>query len=211
MKTVKFEEVSCIFHGKFCDSEGGLFHSIAWDCLDKAGLTTYSNEKERAYIHLYAYAIQQLCEEFGFVAYEEPQDEPELLDQEPLTGAGIAALYRDLVADDEKVTEEDLEDMSESSMLAELVAGVQESVECAIFDQLGSKLTAALLYYSVQGVPGDCGDDDDEYDEYDVLDGCKRFHTKEALLEYCKGPNQDFLFYLSDYCAMQTMLWISQH
>ena len=203
MKTVQYEEVGYLIPSRFVDSEEHLFHSIAWDCLAKAGLTSYSNEKEQTYIYLYAYAIQLLCEEFHSLAFDESNDELELFDQEPLTAAAIVDLYRDLVADDESMTEERMEDLDEYHMLTDLVLSVQEKVEGAIFDQLGSTLTGALLYNAVTGIPKE--------DESDLFPVNERFHTKEALMDYSKKMGKLYPLYLPDYHGMQILNWISDH
>lgn len=213
MKTVQYEEVSDLFQSRFVDSEEYLFHSIAWDCLTKAGFTAYSNEKERAHIYLYAYAIQLLCEEFYSMAYDEYGYDLELFGEEPLTDAAIAELYRALIADDESVTEERLENMDAGDMLAELVSSVQEKVESVIFDQLGSTLIGALLYNAVTGIPKEDGfcEDDDEEAQSDLFPINERFHTKEALLNYAKDMGNSFLFCLPDSNAMRLQEWISDH
>ena len=201
MNRVSFDEVEDIFNDIWCDSKEQLFHEIAWDCLEKAGLTTYSDDKTYAQIYVYAYVIQMLCDEFSYMAYDELcVYEYEVPEEEPLTDAAIGWLYRDAICKYDNASQ--CFSMNADEMLLGIMEEYRYKVADAIFDQLGDSLVGALLYFSIQGTPQQENDDENE-PEY--------FHTTDDLLKYCKSLDFYFLDLFREHNAMQVQHWLDCH
>ena len=203
MNQVSFDEVEDIFHDIWCNSSEHFFHEIAWDCLERAGLTTYSNEKTYALIYVYAYVIQMLCEEFSYVAYDELCEyNYELPEEEPLTDAAIGWLYRDCLSKEDDAADEYFS-TDARDMLVDLMKQYRDRVADAIFEQLGEPTVGALLLFSIRGkrFAEDCED------EYEI----ENFQSKEGLLNYSKSIGINALEMLSEYNGMQVWSWLETH
>lgn len=185
MNKVPYDEVKGYFQAIWANSAEPLFHEIAWDCLEKAGLTSYENGKTHALIHVYAYVIQMLCEEFSYFAYDETCNyDYEGPDEEPLTDAAIGWLYRDVIDTIGYANLDDCFSTSASEMLSELVGELRHVVADVLFDQLRQPPIESLLYYSIMWKPSRTSTGNASCIEN------QPFQTKEALLHYC--ANEDF-------------------
>ena len=202
MNRVSFDEVADIFNDIWCDSKEHLFHEIAWDCLDKAGLTMYSDDKTYAQIYVYAYVIQMLCDEFSYMAYDEfcayEYDAPE---EDPLTDAAIGWLYRDSL--DTREDAGQCFSMSANKMFCALIKDYRHKVADAIFDQLGETTMGAVLFFSIHGKRlAECDEDESNI---------QAFQSKEELLAYSREIGIDALDHLTDYNGMRVWNWLETH
>lgn len=202
MNKVFYDEVAYVFRDVWVDSAEHLFHEIAWDCLEKEGYTTYSDEKMHAMIHVYAYVIQMLCEEFFDRAYDETcAYDYETPDEEPLTDAAIGWLYRDVLSKSNADNMDEHFSSSAREMLVALMYELRYTVADVIFDQLGKQLVGTLLHFSVSGAPL----------QEDETESPADFQTKEELLDYCKQVGfvlEDVLTYEN---AMRAWNWLDSH
>lgn len=192
MGKVSYGDVKDIFRNVWCDRAEPFLHEVLWETLDKAGLTTYSNNKEYAMCFLYAYVLQMLCEEFSDMAYDQHYFyEFEVPYEEPLTEAAIGWLYRDVLS---KRTYRNLDECFDADvvhMFRNLILELRYTVADPLFQQWGVGLLGNLFFFSTAGQP--------LKNEEAVPEP---FMTKEAFLKYCQecdffsidelpGPNSD--------------------
>ena len=206
MKKVDFLEVSEVFSDVWCNGAENLFCQIAWDCLDKAGMTSYQDEKTYAKIYVYAHVIQMLVEEFSWAAYDEPcAYEYETAQEEPLTDAAIGWLYRDALVQRGCEDADGCFMADPAEMLRELIFETRHEVADVIFDAFGEYNTGKLLFFTFKGKPLE-----EDYDDED-MEEAKPFATKEELLSYCKDTDYYFFDSLYDANAMRLQHWLECH
>ena len=214
MSKVDFHEVSDIFYDLWCSSREDLFREIAWDCLDKAGMTTYVDERTHALIYLYAYVIQMLGEEFSAIAFDEYcAYDYEPYSSEPLTDAALGWLYREIL-EQEGYTDIDSWFSSDSQeILRELIFALRHRVADVIFRAFGDYQTGMLLYFAIKGKPLQIENDDYDEDDDDAEpeDEPEPFSTKEELIQYCKDLEFDFEDVLDFMHGTHLMHWLSCH
>ncbi len=207
--TVAFDDVCNVLQTSWSDSEEWLFYEIAWDALERSGLTTYTNEKTHALIYVYAYVLQMIMEEFSFLAYDETFSyEFEPWGDEPLSDAAVGWLYRDCLTgySSESVELSFSQDVGE--MLKELVIEMRYPVTEALFEQINNEKLGNLLYFSVNGVPET--DVLQEGETEDDLEGY-RFKTKEDLLSYCDKTELCLYDLLPEENAANVADWLIYH
>lgn len=202
MDKVPFDEVKHIFHKNWVDSAEHLFCEIAWNCLEQAGYTQYSNEKTHAQIYVYAYIVQMLCDEFSHMAYDEPcAYEYEIFDEELLTDAAIGWLYRDHLSTKRVDNIDEHFSSNAHEVLVNFMFEMRYTVADVIFDQFGEYLVGTLLYFAVLGKPLE--DDDDDLP--------MNFQTKDELLAYCKEVELSLEDVLTYNNAIRTWHWLESH
>ena len=201
MGKVPYEEVKEIFQNVWCNSAEPFLHEVLWETLDKAGLTTYSNDKEYAMCFLYAYVIQMLCEEFSCMAYDEPYFyEFEVPDEEPLTEAAIGWLYRDVLSKRKYSNLDECFATNAAGIFADLILELRYTVADPLFQQLGEDLLGNLFFFSIAGHPLENEEADSE-----------PFMTKEDFLKYCQECDFFVIDELSDYNANRVVHWLYSH
>ena len=209
METVQFTDVEDIFSDIWRESCEGYLHEIAWDCLEEAGLTGFSSDREYAEVFIYAYVIQRLCEEFSFAAFDETFDDSyiERVTEEPLTDAAVGWLYRDFL---EKAHYSNIEECfsdNANDMFPFLVAELKGKVAEAIFMQLGDDVAGRLFFLAIRGKLIEATGD--EENEEDI-----GFQSKEELLDYCRKTPWSYIDLCGDLSypnAVKTMTWIASH
>lgn len=211
MDKVPYEDVKDIFQNMWCDSAEPFLHEVLWETLDKEGLTTYSNDKEYAMCLLYAYVLQMLCEEFSYMAYDEPYFyEFEVPYEEPLTEAAIGWLYRDVLSKGKYSNLDECFTAKVADMFRELIIKFRYTVADPLFQQLGEDLLGKLFFFSMAGHPLDNWEEDEETGELVEADP-EPFVTKEAFLKYCQECDSFVIDALPDYNANRVTHWLYSH
>lgn len=201
MEKVPYEEVKEIFQNVWCNSAEPFLHEILWETIDKAGLTTYSNEKEYAMCFLYAYVLQMMCEEFSCMAYDEPCFyEFEVPCEEPLTEAAIGWLYCDVLSKGKYTNLDECFTAEVADMFRGLIFELRYTVADPLFQQLGEDLLGKLFFFSITGHPLGNEEADPE-----------PFMTKEDFLKYCQECDFFVIDALSDYHANRVVHWLHSH
>lgn len=207
MDKVPYDEVKEIVHDIWCDSAEPFLHEVLWETLDKAGLTTYSSDKEYDMCLLYAYVLQMLCEEFNCMAYDEPFEVPY---EEPLTEAAIGWLYRDMLSKREYSNLDECFAANAADMFADLILELRYTVADPLFQQLGENLLGKLFFFSIAGHPLENGEADKETGE--IAEAAPEpFMTKEALLKYCQECDSFVMDALPDDNANRVTHWLNRH
>ncbi len=211
MSKVDFYEVSDIFSDIWCNSRENLFREIAWDCLDKAGMTTYEDERTHALIYLYAYVIQMLDEEFSTIAFDEYcAYDYEPYSSEPLTDVALGWLYREVLQEEGYTDIASCFSTDEQEILRKLIFVLRHRVADVIFQTFGDYQTGMLLYFAIKGEPLQ-----EEYDEYsedpEPPDEPEPFSTKEELIQYCETLEFKFEDVLDFMNAVHLMHWLECH
>ena len=197
MKTVPFEEVRPVFSPLWHDSAEPLLHEILWDCLTEKGLTVYFDEKSHALIHVYAYILQMLCEEFAYMAYDDPCPyEFDFCDEEPLTGAALGYLYGEKFGRSSKNFTTD-----PNMMLNSLVEKLRHPVADVIFDRFGDFETGQLFFFAMNGEP--------LWENENTPS--QPFRTKEELLSYCENLEECYLDHLKYDNESKVEHWTFSH
>lgn len=199
---IAYDEIADRFYREWNTNTESLIWETAWDCLEKAGLTEYTDETSRSEVYVRAYAVGRLCKEFDNCAFGGSSNRYVLVwdGEPPLTADSVNALY---LSNFPNGAETEL-----NARLEALVFQFRKPVAHIILRQLGVDLWGNLLFAGMNGKPFPV--DSDWEDEHE-------FESAQALMDYCKNLSLEDLSSMLRFtdhhvpgCRKKTLDWLNE-